>query len=47
MTNDEYMLILGANVYADPVYTVSSITQADTNTGDKIHLITLESAATV
>ena len=43
MTNDEYMLILGANVYADSVYTVSY--QANTNTGDKIHLITLENCS--
>ena len=40
MTKDEYMLILGSNIYADQVYTVSY--QANKNTGNKIHLITLE-----
>ncbi len=40
MTNDEYMLVLGSNVYADPVYTLSY--QANKNTGDKIHLVTLK-----
>jgi hypothetical protein len=40
MTHDDYMLILGSNVYADPVYTVSY--QADKNTGDRTHLFTLE-----
>jgi hypothetical protein len=40
MTRDDYMLILGSNVYANPIYTVSY--QADMNTGDKIHLFTLE-----
>lgn len=40
MTRDDYMLILGSNVYADPVYTLSY--QANKNTGDKTHLFTLE-----
>ena len=40
MTKDEYMLILGSNIYADQIYTVSY--QANKNTGNKIHLITLE-----
>ena len=40
MTNNEYMLIVGSNVYANPVYTLSY--QADKNTGDRIHLFTLE-----
>lgn len=40
MTHDDYMLILGSNVYADPTYTVSY--QADKNTGDRTHLFTLE-----
>jgi hypothetical protein len=40
MTHDDYMLILGSNVYANPIYTVSY--QPDLNTGDKIHLFTLE-----
>jgi hypothetical protein len=40
MTKDEYMLILGSNIYADQVYTLSY--QANKNTGNKIHLITLE-----
>jgi hypothetical protein len=43
MTNDEYMLILGSNVYADPVYTLSY--QANKNTGDKIHLVTLKNCS--
>ena len=40
MTKDEYMLILGSNIYAEQIYTVSY--QANKNTGNKIHLITLE-----
>lgn len=40
MTRDDYMLILGLNVYVDPVYTVSY--QADESTGDRTHLFTLE-----
>ncbi|MGI5993045.1 MAG: hypothetical protein ACOX79_12345 [Methanosarcina sp.] len=40
MTHDDYMLILGSNIYADQVYTVSY--QADKNMGDKTHLFTLE-----
>jgi hypothetical protein len=40
MTHDDYMLILGSNVYADQAYTVSY--QTDKNTGDRTHLFTLE-----
>jgi len=40
MIRDNYMLILGSNVYADPVYRLSY--QPDMNTGDKIPLFTLE-----
>lgn len=40
MTHDDYMLILGSNVYADQTYTVSY--QTDKNTGDRTHLFTLE-----
>jgi hypothetical protein len=40
MIHDDYMLILGSNIYADQVYTVSY--QADKNMGDKIPLFTLE-----
>ncbi|HEY3362794.1 MAG TPA: hypothetical protein VGK06_13520 [Methanosarcina sp.] len=40
MTHEDYMLIMGSNVYADQVYTVSY--QTDINTGDKTHLFTLE-----
>ncbi len=40
MTHDDYMLILGSNIYADQVYTVSY--QADKNMGDKATLFTLE-----
>ncbi|MDY9927789.1 hypothetical protein [Methanosarcina sp.] len=39
MTRDDYMLIMGLNVYVDPVYTVS---YEDKNTGDRTHLFTLE-----
>lgn len=38
MTHDDYMLILGTNVYADQMYTVSY----QDNTGDRTHLFTLE-----
>ncbi|WP_292391548.1 hypothetical protein [Methanosarcina sp. UBA5] len=34
MTRDDYMLILGSNVYADPVYILSC--KPDRNTGDWI-----------
>jgi hypothetical protein len=40
MNKDEYMLIFGSNFYADQVYTLSY--QANKDTGNKIHLITLE-----
>jgi hypothetical protein len=40
MTHDDYMLIMGSNVYADQTYTVSY--QTDKNTGEKTHLFTLE-----
>lgn len=40
MTHEDYMLILGSNVYADQTYTVSY--QTDINTGDKTHIFTLE-----
>ncbi|HII79857.1 MAG TPA: hypothetical protein HA261_05575 [Methanosarcina sp.] len=39
MTHDDYMLILGSNVYADQMYTVS---YQDKNTGDRTHLFSLE-----
>ncbi len=39
MTHDDYMLILGSNVYADHMYTVS---YQDKNTGDRTHLFSLE-----
>jgi len=42
MGHDDYMLILGANIYANPIYTV--LYQADKNTEDKIHLFTLENS---
>jgi hypothetical protein len=41
MTHDDYMLILGSNVYADQAYTVS---YQDKNTGDRTHLFTLENS---
>lgn len=41
MTHDDYMLILGSNVYADQMYTVS---YQDKNTGDRMHLFTLENS---
>jgi hypothetical protein len=41
MTHDDYMLILGSNVYADQMYTVS---YQDKNTGDRTHLLTLENS---
>lgn len=40
MTHDDYMLILGSNVYADPVYRLSY--KPDWNTEDRIPLFTLE-----
>lgn len=40
MTREDYMLILGSNVYADQLYTVSY--QTDKNTGERTHLFTLE-----
>lgn len=40
MVRDDYMLILGLNIYADPIYTVSY--QADEKTEDKTHLFTRE-----
>ncbi len=40
MTHDDYMLIMGSNVYADQIYTVSY--QTDKNTEDKTQLFTLE-----
>ncbi|RXA17273.1 hypothetical protein EQO05_12655 [Methanosarcina sp. MSH10X1] len=40
MVRDDYMLILGSNVYADPVYNLSY--QPDGNSGDRIPLFTLE-----
>ena len=40
MTRDDYMLILGSNVYADPVYRLSY--QPEKNSGDRIPLFTLE-----
>ncbi|MDI9394170.1 MAG: hypothetical protein QM426_01575 [Euryarchaeota archaeon] len=39
MTHDDYMLVLGSNVYADQMYTVS---YQDENTGDRTHLFSLE-----
>lgn len=40
MTHEDYMLILGSNVYADQMYTVSY----QENTGEKTHLFTLENS---
>lgn len=40
MTHDDYMLILGSNIYADQAYMVSY--QTDKETGDRTHLFTLE-----
>jgi hypothetical protein len=40
MVQEDYMLMLGANVYANPIYTV--LYQADRNTDNKITLLTLE-----
>lgn len=40
MVRDDYMLILGSNVYADPVYNLSY--QPDGNSGDRTLLFTLE-----
>lgn len=40
MIHDDYMLIMGANIYANPTYSV--LYRADKNNEDKIHLFTLE-----
>jgi len=40
MAHEDYMLILGANIYANPIYSV--LYQADKNTQEKINLFTLE-----
>ena len=42
MTHDDYMLILGSNVYADQAYMVSY--QTDIKTGDRTNLFTLENS---
>ncbi len=42
MTQDDYMLILGSNVYADQAYMVSY--QTDKKTGDRTLLFTLENS---
>lgn len=42
MAHEDYMLIFGANIYANPTYTV--LYQADKNSEDKIHLFTLENS---
>lgn len=42
MTHDDYMLILGSNIYADQAYMVSY--QTDIETGDRTHLFTLENS---
>lgn len=42
MTHEDYMFIMGSNVYADTEYKLSY--QADKNTGDKSHLFTLENS---
>lgn len=42
MVQEDYMLMLGANVYANPVYTV--LYQADRDTGNKVTLFTLENS---
>ena len=42
MTNEDYMLMLGSNVYADTAYTLSY--QAEKNIGDKTHLFTIENS---
>jgi len=42
MTHDDYMLILGSNIYADQAYMVSY--QTDKETGDRTHLFTLENS---
>jgi flagellar hook assembly protein FlgD len=42
MTHDDYMLILGSNIYADQAYMVSY--QIDKETGDRTHLFTLENS---
>ena len=40
MIHDDYMLILGSNIYADPVYKLSY--QPDRSTGDRTPLFILE-----
>lgn len=40
MSQEDYMLILGTNVYANPTYIVSY--EADKENGDRINLFTLE-----
>lgn len=42
MTHDDYMLILGSNIYADQAYMVSY--QTDIEIGDRTHLFTLENS---
>ncbi|WP_243684358.1 hypothetical protein [Methanosarcina barkeri] len=42
MTHDDYMLILGSNIYADQAYMVSY--QTGTEKGDRTHLFTLENS---
>lgn len=42
MTHDDYMLILGSNIYADQAYMVSY--QTDKKTGDRTNLFTLENS---
>lgn len=42
MTHDDYMLILGSNIYADQAYMVSY--QTDKETGNRTHLFTLENS---
>ena len=42
MTHDDYMLILGSNIYADQAYMVSY--QTDIETGNRTHLFTLENS---
>ncbi|MGA9187333.1 MAG: hypothetical protein WB014_01920, partial [Methanosarcina sp.] len=42
MSHEDYMLIIGTNVYANPTYTVSY--EVDKETGDRINLFTLENS---
>ena len=42
MSHEDYMLIIGTNVYANPTYTVSY--EVDKVTGDRINLFTLENS---